>query len=259
MDGEIVLERRGPLAEVTFNRPAKRNAFTLGMYTALGDTMRAVSADDGVRCVLLRGAGEHAFCAGSDIGEFDGGRMGSAQARDYAERTSGPFRYLYDCRHPTVAAIRGVCVGGGLEIALMCDIRICSSESRFGMPPNRLGLTLDFDELSVLCDVVGRRKALEILLEGRIFGAEEALRLGLVTRVVDPAGFQEEIDRTVARILASAPLSNRWHKTFLRRLGDPTPLTEEERAEPYLCYDTHDYREGTVAFREKRDPRFLGR
>src|SRR3712207_3290158 len=114
MMGEIQLERIGGHATVTFNRPDKHNAFTLGMYAELGETMRRLSEDDTVRCVLLRGAGERAFCAGSDIGEFGADRTGSAQARDYAERTSGPFRHLYGCRHPTVAAIRGICIGGGL-------------------------------------------------------------------------------------------------------------------------------------------------
>lgn len=259
MTNEIQVERRGSLATVTFNRPEKHNAFTIGMYAEFGDTMRSLSEDDAVRCILVRGAGDRAFCAGSDIGEFGGGRMGAAQAREYAEKTSGPFRHLYGCRHPTVAAIRGICVGGGLELAIMCDIRICSPDSRFGIPPNRLGLTLDFAELSVLCEVVGRSKALEILLEGRIFGADEALQLGLVSRVVEPAKFDEEVGRTVDRILASAPLSNRWHKAFVRRLADPAPLSEEELGEAYLCYDTQDYLEGTAAFNEKRSPVFVGR
>jgi len=259
MSEEIQLDRRDALATITFNRPEKHNAFTVGMYAKLAETVQSLSNDDAVRCIVLRGAGERAFCAGSDISGFGSDRMGSAQAREYAERTSGPFRHLHACRHPTVAAIRGICVGGGLELAIMCDIRICSSDSRFGIPPNRLGLTLDFAELSVLCDVVGRSKALEILLEGRTFGADEALRFGLVSRVVEPAAFDEEIGRTVARILASAPLSNRWHKAFVRRLADPAPLSEEELGQAYLCYDTHDYLEGTAAFNEKRSPVFLGR
>lgn len=259
MADEIQVERRGPLATVTFNRPEKHHAFTLEMYVELGNTMRRLSDDDTIRCVLLRGAGERAFCSGSDIGGFDADRMGSSQARDYAEQTSGPLQNLYDCRHPTVAAIRGYCIGGGLELAAMCDIRICSSDSRFGIPSNRLGLTLDFSELSVLCDVLGRNKALEILLEGRTFDAAEALRIGFVSRVLDPGAFGEEVRRTTDRIVASAPLSNRWHKSFVRRLAKPEPLSKEELDMAYLYYDTHDYQEGVAAFKEKRTPNFEGR
>lgn len=258
MDDHILIERSAGTATVTINRPGKMNAFTVSMYQRFGAALEELSADDGIRCVIVQGAGDRAFCAGSDIGDFDDERLGSAQGKEYAERTGVATAHLRSCRHPTIAKIRGVCIGGGLEIAAACDIRICSSDSRFGIPPNRLGLTLDYDELDVLCDLIGRRRALEMLLEGRMFGADEACRLGLVTRVVAPEALDAEIEATAKRIAEAAPLSNRWHKAFIRRLADPRPLSQAEKDEPYLCFDTEDYREGTAAFNEKRKPRFVG-
>lgn len=259
MTDDIELTREGGLATVTMNRPDKMNAFTMPMYERFGEIFEELDGDDEVRCILIEGAGDRAFCAGSDIGEFDDTRAGVEQAKDYARRCNEATDKLFYCRHPTVAKIRGVCVGGGLEIASMCDIRICSSDSRFGLPINRIGLNVDYDELAVICDLVGRRVAQEILLEGRVFGAEEALAKGLVSRVVAPEELDEEVGASVDRILRAAPLVNRWHKAFIRRLADPKPLDDAERQEPFRCYETEDYIEGTHAFVEKRRPKFTGR
>lgn len=259
MTDELDLKRDGGLATVTMNRPDKMNAFTQPMYERFGEIFEELDADDDVRCILIQGAGDRAFCAGSDIGEFDDTRVGVEQAKEYAQLANDATDKLLYCRHPTVAKIRGVCVGGGLEIASMCDIRICSSDSRFGLPINRIGLTVDFDELAAICDLVGRRVAQEILLEGRVFGAEEALNKGLVSRMVAPEELDGEVESSVNRILRSAPLVNRWHKAFIRRLADPKPLDDAEREEPFRCYETEDYIEGTHAFVEKRRPNFSGR
>jgi enoyl-CoA hydratase len=259
MDGLIQLDRDGQVATVTVNRPAKLNALTMGMYEALGATMSELSGDDGVRVVVLKGAGDRAFSSGSDIGDFDTTRSGIEQAKDYARRTNAGIRAIRDCRHPTVASIGGICVGGGLEVAAACDIRIASDDSRFGIPANRLGLTVDYEELEMIADLAGRRAALEIVLEGRIFGADEALRRNLVSRVVPRAGLDAAVADTVGRIAAAAPLVNRWHKAFARRLADPAPLSQAELDMAYDCYETADYLEGTRAFAEKRPPEFTGR
>lgn len=255
----IILRREEGVATVTLNRPEKLNAFTLEMYKLFGETVDALSADDSVRCVVVEGAGERAFCAGSDIGEFDGNRSGVEQAKEYGRFTNAMIHRLRLCRHPTIAKIRGMCVGGGLEIASTCDVRICSADSRFGIPINRLGLTVDYDELEILADLVGRRVALEILVEGRIFGVEEALRRNLVSRVVQPEELDREVRESAERIARSAPLVNRWHKAFIRRMADPRPLTEAEKDEAYRCYDTEDYRTGTAAFNANRKPVFEAR
>jgi enoyl-CoA hydratase len=229
------------------------------MYDSLGAIMGEVSADDTVRCVVLRGAGERAFCPGSDISEFGDEREGVAQAQDYARRTNASVFKVGECPHPTVALIHGVCVGGGMEIASLCDIRICGESSRFGIPINRLGLTVDYDELSMITDLIGRRRTLEMLLEGRIFGAAEAERIGLVSRQVPDSEVEMDAYATARRIADAAPLVNQAHKRFIRRLADPRPLSEIERVEAFDCFETHDYRIGRMAFANKQKPLFIGR
>ena len=259
MAGDVLLERDGGIAVVTLSQPDKLNAMTTAMYDRLGAIMDTVSVDDSVRCVVLRGAGERAFCPGSDITEFGGEREGRAQAQDYAGRTNAGVFKVGACRHPTVALIRGVCVGGGMEIASMCDIRICGRSSRFGIPINRLGLTVDYDELGMLVELIGRRRTLELLLEGRIIDAGEAERIGLVTRCVADGDVEADAMATAGRIAEAAPLVNRWHKRFVRRLAEPGPLSEAELNEAFDCFDTEDYRIGRAAFAEKKTPRFVGR
>ena len=180
----VLVERDGAIATVVLDRPDKLNALSLASWTELGERMRELSADDSLRCVIVRGAGTKAFAAGADIAEFPDVRANAAQGKDYGELIHATMRSIGECRHPTVAMIHGVCVGGGLEVALMCDLRICGAGSRFGIPINRLGLTMGYGELAGLLAVVGPAVALEILLEGRIFGAQEAFDKGLVQRVV---------------------------------------------------------------------------
>jgi enoyl-CoA hydratase/carnithine racemase len=155
--------------------------------------------------------------------------------------------------------IHGVCVGGGLEVASQCDLRICGASSRFGIPINKLGLVVGYGEMAALIDLVGRAGALEILLEGRVFDAAEAKQKGLVNRVVADDKVEEEAMAAARRIAAGAPLVARWHKKFARRLADPRPLTEAERDEGYACFDTEDYRIGFTAFLAKQKPEFKGK
>lgn len=246
------------IATVLMNRPEKRNAFTMEMYREFGAIFAELDADDAVRCIVLRGAGG-AFCAGSDIGGFSEDRDGRKQARDYADFTLEMTDRLKNTRHPTVACIEGVCVGGGLEIASMCDIRVAGRSSRFGIPINRIGITLDYRELADLVAVIGHARALEILLEGQVFGSEEALSKGLVTRIVEDEAVVGSAYATAERIATSAPLVNRWHKKFVQRLRDDRPITQEESEEAYACFDTEDYRRGRDAFGQKLKPVFVGR
>lgn len=255
----ILVERDGPVATVVLNRPKQLNAMTRAMWERLGPVFDMLSADDDLRCVVLRGAGDRAFCPGADISEFGKARATAAQARDYGEILRRTLHAIRDCRHPTVAMIHGPCTGGGLELAVMCDLRVAGGRARFGIPINRIGVVLGYPEFEALIDLVGRATALEILLEGRVFGAEEARAKGLVTRVVPDAELAAEVARTVARIADGSPLSNRWHKRFARRLADPAPLGEAEYGEPYAAVEHEDYAIGTAAFLAKEKPRFTGR
>jgi len=255
----ILVHRDGPIATVVLNRPEKLNALTKAMWRALGETIAALDRDDDVRCIIVRGAGEKAFSPGNDIGEFATERANKAQAIAYGHAMHATAGAFVRCRHPLVAQIHGICVGGGLEIAALCDLRICGMSSRFGAPVKNLGLVMAYPEMAPLVQVVGTSVALEILLEGRIFDAQEALAKRLVTRVVPDDQVAAEARATAQRIAEGAPLAARWHKKFARRLADPRPLTDAEYDECYDCFDTGDFRIGYEAFLAKRKPTFRGK
>ena len=261
MSESVLVEREGVIATVSLSNPGKLNALTVAMWRELAHVMGALSADDGVRCIVLRGAGERAFAAGADIAEFAAVRDNVDQGKRYhRELVYDALKAVGDCRHPTVAMIHGPCVGGGLEIACQCDLRIAGESSRFGVPINRLGFAIAYDELSALLPLVGRAVALEILVEGRVWNAQEAFAKGLLTRVVDDAALANEIDATAQRIAAGAPLVARWHKRFVRRLTpQPAPLSAAEIEENFAYFNTEDYRIGYDAFIHKKKPKFVGR
>ncbi len=256
---ELLEERDGGIVTLVINRPEKLNAMTKPLWRLLGETVRRLDGDDSVRCIVLRGAGGKAFSPGNDIAEFTTERSNAEQARDYGAIMHATLGALAACRHPLVALIEGICVGGGLEIAALCDLRICGESSRFGAPINRLGLVMAYAELAALLNLVGRAVTLEILLEGRIFGAAEAKEKGLVTRIVADDQVAGEAYATAQRIAAGAPLVARWHKKFVRRLGQGTPLDPAEADEGFLCFDTKDFQIGYKAFLEKAKPKFEGR
>jgi len=256
---ELILQSRDQdVITITLNRPQKLNALTKSSWAQLGEIFRALDGDASVRCIVLRGAGDKAFSPGNDISEFETDRSNSAQAEAYGELMHGTIAAINACKHPKVAMIKGICVGGGLEIAGLCDIRICGTSSRFGIPIAKLGLVMGYSEIAPLAELVGKNTALEILLEGRIFDAEEALQKGLVNRVVNDDRVEEEALATAARIAGGAPLVHRWHRKFLSRLTDPIPLSVDENRESFACYDTEDFAEGYKAFLEKRNPAFKG-
>ena len=259
MTNVILTKIDGAIATVTLNRPEKLNALTRPMWRGLGDALNSLDADSNVRCIILRGAGGKAFSPGNDISEFEDQRSTPAQAKDYGIDLYHGLSGLTQCNTPTVALIEGICVGGGLEIAALCDLRICGKSSRFGVPIKRLGLVMAYPEITGLLHVAGEAITREILLEGRIFGADEAKDKGLVTRVVDDADVEREAYDTAQRIADGAPLVAAWHKKFIRRLRDKTPLSEAELNEAYECYDSEDFDIGYNSFLTKTKPEFKGR
>ncbi len=259
MDDTIRVERAGPIATVVLNRPEKLNALTRPMWKRLGAVFTELSADEALRCIVIRGAGTKAVAPGNDIAEFATERSNVEQARAYGEDMRRTIEAIGECRHPVVAQIHGICVGGGLEIAGLADLRICGESSRFGAPINKLGLTMAYAEIGSLISLAGEATALEILLEGRVFDATEALAKGLVTRVVPDDQVEAEARAAAQRIAEGAPLVARWHKKFARRLREGRPLTEAEYLEGFDCFGTADFQEGYKAFLEKRKPRFEGK
>ena len=256
----VLEERPSPeLAVLRLSNPGRLNAFTAQMWTQLTEAIGRLGAQQsGVRCIVITGADAAAFAAGSDISEFRQSRANSAQARTYGEIVAKGMGALEMCDVPLVAMIRGACIGGGLAVASLCDIQVAGESARFGVPVNRLGLVMAHAEMQGLLRRAGPSVLREVLLEGRIYTAREALAKGLVSRVVEDDAVQAEVDKLVSAIVRGAPLVARWHKRFIRRLLDPAALTDDEVSEAYACFDTRDYRIGLDAFEQKTIPKFTG-
>ncbi|MDR3381054.1 enoyl-CoA hydratase/isomerase family protein [Cupriavidus basilensis] len=259
MSGTVAFAREGDVATVTLSHAGKLNAISVAMWRALAQGFADLSADPSLRCVVMRGADGN-FAAGADIAEFPEERGDAAALRRYHEAVIAPaLAAIAGCLHPTLAMIEGVCVGGGLEIACHCDLRIAADDSRFGVPINRLGFPMAPGELTGLLALAGRAVTLEILLEGRVFGAAEAREKGLLTRVVPAAALDEEVAAAVKRIVAGAPLAARINKQSIRRLAPvPAPLTAAELDAHFRYGDSADHAEGVAAFLARRPPRFSG-
>jgi len=255
----VDLSLAGEIATLTLNNPDKLNAINLSMWQQIAAHIACVSSDDSIRCLIIRGAGKEAFAAGGDLEEFVTARTTLEQALHYHGQVAVALNAIANCPHPTVALIQGACVGGGLEIAGACDLRICGESSRFGAPINRLGFSMYPGEMEGLLNLVGAAVLKEILLEGRILNAREAYEKGLVTRIVPDSQVEDEAHATARRIAGGAPLVAGWHKQWIKRLQNGQALSDAEKAASFAFLETEDYREGLAAFLEKRKPQFKAR
>jgi enoyl-CoA hydratase len=258
MPGSILCSRNNAVATIRIANPGKLNAVDLGMWQQLDAAMQTLSADTSLRCVVLRGEGDAAFAAGGDLEEFLTARDTVDRAMHYHGCVGNALKAIGNCPHPTIARIHGACIGGGLEIAGQCDLRIAGESARFGAPINRIGFSMYPEEMAGLLQLVGPAVVLEILLEGRILSAAEALQKGLLTRVVADAQVADEVDAAARRICDGAPLVARWHKQWAKRLQHEQPLSAEELRDSFAFLDTEDYKEGLAAFLAKRKPVFKG-
>jgi len=255
---EIVIERGsdGQQAVVRLNRPDKRNALTLAMWRQLEETFTALERDDRVRCIIVRGAGGN-FAAGADLAEFQTLRASTDQAEAYGRQMIAALIAVRDCRHPTIAAIEGLCVGGGLEIGLMCDLRLGAPDSRYGIPIQKVGVAMPYPELALLTQMLGWTTMLALLLEGQLHDAAWAERHGLVTRIA--TDLEVDLAATIGRITAGSPVSHRHHKLFTRLAAEPDQMLDRDAVrQSYGAVETGDYREGIAAFLERRTPKFPG-
>jgi enoyl-CoA hydratase/carnithine racemase len=250
----------GAVGRIVINNPARHNALSVAMYLAIERLVVAFEADPAVRVVLVTGTGDRAFSAGADISEFEEKRATAAQIAEYDALTERAAAALERMAKPSIAMIRGYCIGGGLDLALRTDLRIASHDARFAVPAARLGLGYAYDDVKRLIDIVGPAAAKEILYSGRQFDAEEALAMGLVHRVAPTAELAERVGGLADSLAANAPLTIRAMKrSIAEAVADPRKrdLAAVE-ALVTACFDSADYAEGRRAFMEKRRPIFRG-
>ncbi len=255
----VYIQRDGFVATLVINRPERHNAITARMWRTLHQTILELSSDISLRCIVIKGSGGRAFSSGCDIHEFGRVRSNRKQAKEYGKVMHDTLDALVNCPIPLVAAIEGICIGAGLEIASTCDFRICNESARFGAPIKNLGLVMAYPELAPLVELAGKDVVLEMLLEGRILNAAEAKEKRLVTRVVPDGQLEPCVNDTIQRVVSGAPLAARWHKKFIRKLAHTSHLSESEKDECFDCFDTDDFQTGCSAFVKQIRPEFNGK
>ena len=258
--GQLECHVQGHVGYVTFNNPTKFNAVNYDMWRALPVTMQALVDNPDVRVIVLQGAGDKAFVSGADISQFSTHRDGDASAR-YNEATQAGYAAVLECPKPTLAKIRGICMGGGLGLALNCDVRLSAADGRFRMPAGRLGLGYAFEGVKRFTEVVGFANTADLFFSARIFGAEEALRIGFLQSVTPVAEFDAVVAAYAEGVCANAPMTLAAAKRSLLELQKPATERDVERVQAMVtaCFASQDYKEGRKAFAEKRPPQFQGR
>jgi enoyl-CoA hydratase/carnithine racemase len=257
----LLVEKRGAVGWIIFNQPAKKNAINDAMWRGIPEAMQRFDGDSEVRCVAFRGSGTEAFAAGADISEFEKVRSDRGAIAEYDDLLDRVLHSIQGSPKPTVAMIYGYCLGGGVEIALACDLRYCGAAAQFGIPAAKLGLGYNIEGHKRLMETVGHAWAREIMFLGRRYKADEAAAMGLVHRVLPDGELERYVDDVIQTLCQNAPLSIANSKTtfeeFVKSSGSPD--AERMRAAIERCGKSADYAEGRRAFMEKRKPRFTGK
>jgi len=257
----LIVEKRGAVGWIVFNQPAKRNAINSGMWRGIPKAMAQFDSDPEVRCVAFRGAGTEAFASGADISEFEEIRAQQSSVAEYDGLLDQVLHSIQDSRKPSVAMIYGFCMGGGLEVALACDLRYCGRSAQFGIPAAKLGLAYNVEGHKRLVETVGHARAREIMFLGRRYNAEEGCAMGLVNRVFHDGELESEVSMIIAQLCENAPLSIANSKTIIEEYAKASgaPSAANMTAAIERCAKSGDYQEGRRAFMEKRKPVFKGR
>jgi enoyl-CoA hydratase/carnithine racemase len=259
MTERIISRKDGAIGWLIFNNPERRNAVSLDMWEAIPKVLADFGADDAVRVVVLAGAGDKAFVSGADISQFEKLRSTAETVAHYDEIGEKAQTRLKNFDKPVIAMIRGYCIGGGLNIANLCDLRIAADDARFGIPAAKMGLGYRASSMKNLVDIVGKAAALEIMITARQFSAEEAKQIGLVHKVVPVAELEKTTREYCDMIAANAPLTMRSAKRIIREVSRSDYDAATCQAWVKECFDSEDYAEGRKAFMEKRKPVFKGR
>ena len=260
-DGKILQRSADGVGIVTFNNPEKRNAISLDMWEGLGHALTELRDDPDVRVVILVGAGDKAFVSGADISQFEKTHHNAEASEEYSKKSAAQRALLADYPKPTIACIRGFCLGGGMQVAMLTDIRIASENSQFGIPAAKLGIAYGYDGLKHLVSLVGPSWARLLMYTGMRIDSAEAVRIGLVDRVVPDAGLWDATSEIARTISGNAPLAIQAAKiTIAQVLKDPEKRDMDAiTAIGTACMDSEDFREGRQAFMEKRKPQFKGK
>lgn len=257
MPDELVLEKQGAVATLVINRPEKRNPISFAMWQALPGLVSDVESDEAIKVLVIRGAGDAAFSAGADISEFGKYRADSQGARLYNEATHHGERALAGLSKPSIAMVRGFCIGGGCEIALACDFRFSDTSGRFGITPARLGIVYSLTATKQLVDLVGPATAKYILFSGQHLSAHRAYEVGLVDELLAPEELEPRTSEFALLLASRAQSSIRSMKQIIGLIqAGQTEDDERTLAMRNDSFDTEDYKEGVRAFLEKRPPRF---
>lgn len=254
-------EKRGATGWIVFDQPAKRNAINDAMWRAIAPAVAQFDADPEVRCIAFRGAGSEAFAAGADISEFEKVRAQRSSVAEYDGLLDQVLHAIQDSRKPSVAMIHGFCLGGGLEVALACDLRYSGESGQFGIPAAKLGLAYNVEGHKRLLETVGHARAREIMFLGRRYDAAEALAMGMLHKVVADNELESFVEKTIQTLCENAPLSIANSKTIIEEYvkSGGTPDAGRMSAAIERCARSADYQEGRRAFMEKRKPGFQGK
>jgi enoyl-CoA hydratase len=256
----LIVEKKGAVGWIVFNQPAKKNAINDAMWRGIPEAMKQFDADREVRCVVFRGAGTEAFASGADISEFAKIRAERAAVSQYDGLLDRVLHSIQGSPKPSVAMIHGFCMGGGLEVALACDLRYCGRSAQFGIPAAKLGLAYSVEGHKRLLETVGHARAREIMFLGRRYSAEEGLAMGLVHRVLEDQNLQTFVNEVIDTLIQNAPLSIANSKTQIEEYVKSGGGADHGRMQAAIerCAKSADYEEGRRAFMEKRKPRFTG-
>ena len=257
--GKLRVERDGSIGRLVLDNPERRNAIGAEMWRAIAPAMAAFNADASIRCIVIRGEGTQAFAAGADISEFEKNRSSEGDVKDYEAATSAAHHAIESSPKPVIALIHGFCVGGGMAVALSCDLRYADASSRFAIPAARLGLGYGVHGMGRLVATVGHAAAREIMFSARRYDAGEALAMGLVNRVLPDSELDDYVRKVALELAANAPMTIAASKAVINALAEPSGDFSAAEAAVARCMKSEDYVEGRHAFMEKRAPAFKGK